>query len=77
MYIYFDNKVSQIYPSEFPLIKENISDTETSFMDLHLSISSNIVSTKLYDKREDFDFEIVNLPFLEGDVPRSTNYGVL
>ena len=34
------------------------------------------VSTKIYDKRDDFDFEIVNFPFLDGDVPRSTSYGV-
>ena len=30
----------------------------------------------MYDKRDDFDFEIVNFPFLDGDVPRSTSYGV-
>ena len=46
------------------------------FLDLHLSISNDIVSTKIYDKRDDFDFEIVNFPFLDGDVPRSTSYGV-
>ena len=43
---------------------------------MHLSISNNIVSTKIYDKRDDFDFGIVNFPFLDGDVPRSTSYGV-
>ena len=43
---------------------------------MHLSISNGIVSTKSYDKRDDFDFEIVNFPFLDGDVPRSTSYGV-
>ena len=47
--------------------------TEAAFLDLHLSIS-NIVSTKVYDKRDDFDFKIVNFPFLDGDVPRSTSY---
>ena len=26
-------------------------------------ISNGIVSTKIYDKRDDFDFEIVNFPF--------------
>ena len=41
-----------------------------------MSISNDIVSTKIYDKRDDFDFEIVNFPFLDGDVPRSTSYGV-
>ena len=31
---------------------------------------------KIYDKRDDFDFDIVNFPFLDGDVPRSTSYGI-
>ena len=43
---------------------------------LHLYFSNYIVSTKINDKRYDFDFEIVNFPFLDGDVPRSTSYGV-
>ena len=34
------------------------------------------MSTRIYDKRDDNDFEIVNFPFLDGDVPRSTSYGV-
>ena len=68
--------VSQINPSELHLNKANISDTEAAFLDLHLSISNDIVSTKIYDKREDFDFEIVNFPILDGDVPRSISYGV-
>ena len=74
--VYFENMVSQIYPSELQLNKANASDTEAAFLDLHLAISNGIVSTKIYDKRDDFDFEIVNFPFLDGDVPRSTSYGV-
>ena len=58
--VYFDNMVSQIYPSELQLNKANTSDTEATFLDLHLSISNDIVSTKKYDKRDDFDFKIVN-----------------
>ena len=45
-------------------------------MDLHLSISNGFVSSKIYDKRDDFDFDIVNFPFLDGDVPRSASCGV-
>ena len=63
--------ISQIYPSELQLNKANTSDTEAAFLDLHLSISNNIVSTKIYDKRDDFDFEMVIFPFLNGDVPLS------
>ena len=73
---FFDNMVSQIDPSELQLNKPNTSDTEAAFLGLHLSISNDIVSTKFYDKHDDFDFEIVNFPFLDGDVPRSTSYGV-
>ena len=72
----FDNMVSQIYPSELQLNKANISDTEAPFLDLHLSISNDTVSSKTYIKRDDFDFKIVNFPFLDGDVPRFTSYGV-
>ena len=45
-------------------------------MDLHLFIVDRFVSRKNYDKRDDFDFEIVNFPFLDGDVPRPASYGV-
>ena len=74
--VYFDNTVSQVYPSELQLNKANTSDTEAAFLDLHLSISNDIFSTKIYGKLDDFDFEIVNFQFLDGDVPRSTSYGV-
>ena len=43
---------------------------------MHLSISNGFVSSKIYDKRDNFDFDIVNFPFLDGDVPHSTSYGV-
>ena len=48
--VYFDNMVNQIYPSELQLYKANACDTEAAFLDLHLSISNDIVSTKIYKK---------------------------
>ena len=68
--------VNQIYPPELQLNKANTSDTEAPFLDLHLSISNGFVSSKIYDKRDDFDFDIVNFPLLDGDVPRRPSYGV-
>ena len=82
---YFEGMVNRIYPPELQLNKANTSDTEApfldlhlsiSFLDLHLSISNGFVSSKIYDKCDDFDFDIVNFPFLDGDVLRSTSYGV-
>ena len=45
-------------------------------MDIDLSITNGIVSTKIYDKQDEFNFEIVNFRFLDGDVPRSPSYCV-
>ena len=73
---YFEDKVNRIYPPELQLNKANTSDTEASFLDLHLSISNGFVLSKIYDNRDDFDFDILNFPFFNGDVPRSTSYGV-
>ena len=42
-----------------------------------LPFSNDIVSTKFYVKRDNLIFEIVNFPFLDGNVPRSTSYGVM
>ena len=68
--------VGRIYPPELQLNKANASDTEAPSLDLHLSISNGFVSSKMYDKRDDFAFDMVNFPFLDGDVPRSSSYGV-
>ena len=46
------------------------------FLDLNLSITNGIVSSKIYNKRDAFNFEIVNFAFLDRDVPRSPSYGV-
>ena len=71
---YFEGIVKRIYPPELQLNKANTSDTEAPFLDLHLSISNGFVSSKIYDKRDDFD--LVNFPFLDGNVHRSTAYEV-
>ena len=66
---YFRQMVDQTYPTELQLNKANSSDTEAPFLDLNLSITNGIVSSKIYYKRHDF-------PFLDGDVPRSPSYSV-
>jgi hypothetical protein len=45
-------------------------------LDLHITIKNNSIHTNIYDKRDDFDFGIVNYPHLDGDVPHATSYGV-
>ena len=60
--------VDRIYPKELQLNRANSSDTEAPFLDFSLCISNVTVSTKIYNKRD--DFHIVNFPFLDDDVPR-------
>ena len=59
--------VGQIYPTELQLDKTKSSDTEAPFLNLGLSITNGKVSSNIYDKRDDFNFEIINFLFLDGD----------
>ena len=68
--ILFEQMVHRIYADELQLNKANASDTESAFLDLNLSIHNDKVSTKIYYKRDDFAFDIVSFPFLDGDVLR-------
>ena len=80
--IVFNNKkfgdyVKQIYPSQLTVEKANTSDDLANYLDLTFIIeSNNRLYTKLYDKRDDFDFHIVNFPFLLSNIPSSPSYGV-
>ena len=56
--IYFVQMVDRIYPTELQLNRANSSDTEAPFLDLNLCISNGTVSTKIHDKRDDFDIVI-------------------
>ena len=73
---YFEGMVNQIYPPELQLNKANTYDTEAPFLDIHLSISNGFVSSKFYDKRDDFDSDIVIFPCLNGDLPHRPSYGM-
>ena len=64
---YFEGMIKQIYPPELQLNKADTTDTEAPFLDLHLSIANGSVSSKICDKRNDFDivfFRIWMVTFL-------------
>lgn len=73
----FEKYISDIYPKELTLTKANTCDTHVAFLDLDLTVTnSGNVITKIYDKRDDFGFSIVNFPWLDSDVPRAPSYGI-
>ena len=55
---YLQGMVNQIYPPELQLNKANTTYTEAPFLDLHLSVANGFVSSKIYDKLDDFDSDI-------------------
>lgn len=66
-----------IYPSELEIKETTESNTSASYLDILLSISDNgHLNTSLYDKRDDFNFNITNFPFMCSNIPSSPAYGV-
>ena len=66
----------KIYPKELVLNEENECDKKGTFLDISISVESNQFITKTYDKRDDYNFEIVNYPDLSGNIPKANAYGV-
>ena len=66
--------VDKIYPSELQLHTVNSSDVAAPFLYLNPSVSNGKILSKICNKRDDFGFGIVNVPFLDSDVPRSFSY---
>ena len=56
---FFYSMVSSIYPKELKLNKANSSDNSTAFLDLDLSIENGVISSKIYDKRDALNFNII------------------
>jgi hypothetical protein len=73
----FGDFVDRIYPIELEIKDTTDTDTSASYLDLHLEIDSDgRLRTKLYDKRDDFNFPIVNFPFIGSNIPAAPAYGV-
>jgi hypothetical protein len=53
------------------------ADRYASYLDIHLDIDSEgRLRTKHYDKRDDFNFPIVNFPFICSNIRAAPAYGV-
>ena len=68
--------MQSIYPSELKLNKENVSSVTVDYLDLNLTIKNKKITTKIYDKRDNFVFAIINFPDLYGNIPTNQTYGV-
>ena len=73
----FDSDRDIIYPSSLQLKKENEGHIYADILDLSITLRDNSFSFKLYDKRDKFNFEIVNYPDLSGNLSADCGYGVV
>ena len=73
----FENDLGQMYPVELEIKDTTESNTSASYLDLLLSIGrGGQLHTSIYDKGDDFNFHITNIPFLGSNIPTSPAYGV-
>jgi hypothetical protein len=69
--------VDLIYPNELEIKDTTECSTSASYLDILLKLDTNgKITTQLYDKRDDFNFSIVNFPNLCSNIPASPEYGV-
>ena len=68
--------MAEIYPEELVLVPEDSDGQSCSFLDLQVVIKDSIITTSIYDKRDAFDFPIINFPTLTGNIPNRSSYGV-
>ena len=72
----FSDAIQDIYPSDLQLKKTTESTTALSYLDILITIEHGKYSTTLYDKRDSFQFEIVNFPDMSSNIPSKPAYGV-
>ena len=70
----FEKNIKNIYPEELELKKENVGINDATFLDLGIEIKNKKFTYKLYDKRDDFGFPIVRMPYLSNNMPSRIFY---
>ena len=68
--------MKDIDPKELVLVPDESDGLSTPFLDFQLVIENGVVSTSIFDKRDAFDFQIINFPTLTGNIPIKSSYGV-
>ena len=68
--------MTDIYPKELILVPDDSNGLSTPFLDLQLVVKNGVVSSSIFDKRDAFDFKIINYPTLTGNIPLKSSYGV-
>ena len=67
----------QIFPNELEIKDSTECSTSASYLDVLLKLDTNgKITTQLYNKRDGFNFSIVNFPYLCSNIRASPAYGI-
>ena len=72
----FEREICNIYPPQLTLKRTSESERNVSYLDISISICGGKYVTEVYDKRDDFNFDIVNFPYMCSNIPAKPTYGV-
>ena len=73
----FEKNIRNVYPAELELKKENRNDNSANFLDLNIEINNSKFITKLYDKRDNFDFNIIRMLHQSSNIPKKMFYSAM
>ena len=72
-----NSRFAELFPPELEVKETTDTASSVSFLELYLEFDdSGQISTKIYDKRDDFNFKIINFPNMCSNIPASPAYGV-
>ena len=72
----FREHIYEIYPRELEIKPESVNSKEVSYLDLRIISENGLLDFSIYDKRDDFNFKIVNFPFMDSCIPKKSALGV-
>ena len=72
----FKEHIYKIYPRELEIKPESENIKEVAYLDLRIKSENGVLDFSIYDKRDDFNFEIVNFPYMDSCIPKKSALGV-
>ena len=75
-YRQFKRYINTIYPDVMVLENTNVNRVESNYLDLNIKLENGYFQYKSYDKRDDYNFDVIRYPNLSGNIPCLPSYGV-
>jgi hypothetical protein len=75
-YLFFHNIIEEIYPETLKMERSGSDNKNVNYLDLNISIKENSLDITIYNKTDDFNFDVVSLTFPHSNIPEEVGYNV-